>query len=101
GLDYAAVGPEHAYLSDTGRVTYVGVSDAEALAAFAKLSRDEGIIPALESAHAVAAALRLVREPDGVEEGAQVLVTLSGRGDKDLATALVALGMEDTDVTDH
>jgi tryptophan synthase beta chain len=98
GLDYAAVGPEHAHLQDTGRVSYVGVPDSAALHAFARLSRDEGIIPALESAHAVAAALSLVHDMD---EGAQVLVNLSGRGDKDLATALDALGMEDTDVTDH
>jgi tryptophan synthase beta chain len=98
GLDYAAAGPEHAYLLDIGRVSYVGVSDAAALHAFAKLSRDEGIIPALESAHAVAAALRLANE---LADGAQVLVNLSGRGDKDLATALSALGMEDSDVTDH
>lgn len=97
GLDYAAAGPEHAHLQDTGRVTYVGVSDAEALDAFALLSRFEGIIPALESAHAVAAALRLAGDFDG----GNVLVNLSGRGDKDLATALAALGMEDSDDQDR
>jgi tryptophan synthase beta chain len=93
GLDYAAAGPEHAHLQDS----YVGVPDAEALDAFALLSRFEGIIPALESAHAVAAALRLA----GDYAGGNVLVNLSGRGDKDLATALAALGMEDTDDQDQ
>ncbi len=78
-------------------MTYLGVSDAEALDAFALLSRFEGIIPALESAHAVAAALRLAAD----FEGGNVLVNLSGRGDKDLATALAALGMEDTDDEDQ
>ncbi|MDO9539979.1 MAG: pyridoxal-phosphate dependent enzyme, partial [Methanocalculus sp.] len=83
GLDYPGVGPEHAYLRDIGRAEYMCVSDAEAVAAFRLLSRTEGIIPALESAHAVAAALRLAEEMD---EGSLIAVTLSGRGDKDLAT---------------
>lgn len=85
GLDYPGVGPEHAFLRDIGRAEYVCVSDAEAVAAFRLLSGKEGIIPALESAHAVAAALRLAEEMD---EGSLIAVTLSGRGDKDLATVL-------------
>src|SRR5690606_3839389 len=77
GLDYPGVGPEHSYLKDTGRAEYVAVTDQEALAAFATLARLEGILPALESAHAVAYALRLARElsPDDV-----IIVNLSGRG---------------------
>ncbi|MFD9906466.1 tryptophan synthase subunit beta [Streptomyces sp. NPDC059063] len=88
GLDYPAAGPEHAQLKDAGRVEYVGVDDDEALDAFAALSKEEGIIPALESAHGLAAALRLAPE---LPDGAHVVVTLSGRGDKDLATAVAAL----------
>ena len=81
GLDYPAVGPEHAHLMDSGRATYVGCTDDAALAAFKALSRREGIIPALESAHAVAEALRLAEErPEAV-----IVVGLSGRGDKDMA----------------
>ncbi len=82
GLDYPAVGPEHAELARSGRVAYVRVDDAEALRAFAALSRAEGIIPALESAHAVAFACRLASE---MPRSASILVNLSGRGDKDLA----------------
>ena len=78
GLDYPGVGPEHSYLKDTGRASYEPVTDAEALAAFHLLSRQEGIIPALESAHAVALALRKAGP------GRLVLVGLSGRGDKDV-----------------
>ena len=82
GLDYPAVGPEHAHLQDTGRATYVGATDTQAFAAFRALARSEGIIPALESAHAVAHALALVEaEPDTL-----VVVGLSGRGDKDMAS---------------
>ena len=81
GLDYPAVGPEHAALAARGRVTYVAVSDAEALDAFETLSRMEGIIPALESAHALAYALKLASK---MPRGRWVLVNLSGRGDKDL-----------------
>ncbi|MDI6710975.1 MAG: tryptophan synthase subunit beta [Bacillota bacterium] len=83
GLDYPGVGPEHSYLKDTGRVTYTSATDAEALKAFSLLSRTEGIIPALESAHALAEAVRLAAEldPDKV-----ILVNLSGRGDKDVET---------------
>lgn len=84
GLDYPGVGPEHAWLHDIGRAEYLPVSDAEAMDAFLALTRAEGIIPAIESAHAIAGALRLGRElgPDAV-----LLVSLSGRGDKDVATA--------------
>jgi tryptophan synthase beta chain len=80
GLDYPAVGPEHALLHDEGRVEYTSVTDEEALAAFHLLGETEGILPALESAHAVA---WLVREAASLE-GRRVLVNLSGRGDKDL-----------------
>ena len=81
GLDYPAVGPEHAYLESTGRVEYARVSDRRALAAFRLLSRTEGILPALESAHAIAFALSLAGT---MSKRASILVNLSGRGDKDL-----------------
>lgn len=83
GLDYPSIGPEHAFLHDSGRVKYVSVSDDEALAAFQTLARLEGIIPALESAHAIAHALKVARsrKPDDF-----ILVNLSGRGDKDVDT---------------
>jgi tryptophan synthase beta chain len=81
GLDYAAVGPEHAWLRDLGRSEYAYVSDAEAVAGFRTLTRLEGIIPALESAHAVAHAITFARE---AAEGTLILINLSGRGDKDL-----------------
>ena len=83
GLDYAAVGPEHAWLRETGRAEYTHVSDGKAMEGFKSLSRWEGIIPALESAHAIAHALDLAREMD--RESA-ILVNLSGRGDKDVET---------------
>ncbi len=84
GLDYPGVGPEHAHLADIGRATYLPASDTEAMEALRLLSRTEGIIPAIESAHALAGALRLGRElgPEGI-----ILINLSGRGDKDVATA--------------
>jgi tryptophan synthase beta chain len=84
GLDYPGVGPEHAWLADLGRATYLPATDAEAMEALRLLSRTEGIIPAIESAHALAGAIRLGRElgPEGI-----ILVNLSGRGDKDVATA--------------
>ncbi len=88
GLDYPGVGPEHSYLKDSGRATYVGITDAEALEAFQTLCREEGIIPALESSHAIAHALRMARDL-GPER--TILVNLSGRGDKDLQTAADAL----------
>jgi tryptophan synthase beta chain len=83
GLDYPSIGPEHAYLHDAGRVRYVSATDTEALEAFQTLSQLEGIIPALESAHAVAHALKVAREmkPDQL-----LIVNLSGRGDKDVNT---------------
>ncbi len=92
GLDYPAVGPEHAYLAETGRATYEPVTDAEAMEAFRLLCRTEGIIPAIESAHALAGARRL-GERLGPE--AVILVNLSGRGDKDVDTAATYFGLVD------
>ena len=88
GLDYPSIGPEHAFLHDAGRVEYVSASDAEALQAFQTLSQLEGIIPALESSHAVAHALKISGEmkPDEI-----VIVNLSGRGDKDVNTVADAI----------
>ncbi|MFO1294052.1 MAG: tryptophan synthase subunit beta [Rubrivivax sp.] len=83
GLDYPGVGPEHAYLKDCGRAEYVTITDAEALAAFHRLCRSEGIIPALESSHAVAYAMKLAAT---MRPQQHLLVNLSGRGDKDIAT---------------
>jgi tryptophan synthase beta chain len=90
GLDYPGVGPQHAWLHDTGRATYAPVTDGEAMDAFALLCRTEGIIPAIESAHALAGALTVGRDlgPDGI-----VLVNLSGRGDKDVDTAAAWFGV--------
>jgi tryptophan synthase beta chain len=89
GLDYPGVGPEHAWLKDTGRAEYHSVTDAEAMSAFMLLSRTEGIIPAIESAHALAGVLKLGKElgPDGL-----IVVCLSGRGDKDMDTAATYFG---------
>jgi tryptophan synthase beta chain len=83
GLDYPGVGPEHAWLKDTGRAEYVGVTDEEAMEAFHALTRMEGILPALESSHAIAYGMKLASEmrPDQT-----VLINLSGRGDKDVQT---------------
>jgi tryptophan synthase beta chain len=92
GLDYAAVGPEHAWLRDIGRAEYVSASDAEALDAFGSLSRLEGILPALESAHAVAFARRLAAD---LGPGRNILVNLSGRGDKDVQTVARHLAVEE------
>jgi tryptophan synthase beta chain len=91
GLDYPGVGPEHAYLNDIGRAEYVGCTDDEALAAFHRLCRTEGIIPALESSHAVAYGMKLAAtmRPDQ-----HVLVNLSGRGDKDINTVAKLAGLE-------
>ncbi len=94
GLDYPAVGPEHAYLHQTGRGTYEPVTDAEAMEAFALLCKTEGIIPAIESAHALAGALRSIpalRSELGREP--VVVVNLSGRGDKDMHTAIEYFGL--------
>ena len=90
GLDYPGVGPEHAWLHDSGRAVYEPVNDDEAMAAFALLSRTEGIIPAIETAHGLAGAMRIGRElgPDAV-----IIVNLSGRGDKDVATAARWFGL--------
>ncbi len=90
GLDYPSVGPEHAYLHDTGRAEYRPIVDAEAMEAFALLCRTEGIIPAIESSHALAGALQVGRElgPEAV-----ILVSLSGRGDKDVDTAARWFGL--------
>jgi len=89
GLDYPAVGPEHAHLKECGRAEYVGATDQEALDAFAALARSEGIIPAFESAHAVAYALKLADERG---DNPILLVNVSGRGDKDMASAQKLLG---------
>ncbi len=90
GLDYPAVGPEHAHLKDSGRATYVGITDVEALAAFQMLASSEGILCAFESAHALAQALKMAEEPSSSER--ILLVGLSGRGDKDVAQAQTILG---------
>ena len=90
GLDYAAIGPEHAWLRDLGRAEYAYVTDAEALDAFRQLARLEGILPALESSHAIAYAQRLARD---LGPSATVLVNLSGRGDKDVHTVEKQLGL--------
>jgi tryptophan synthase beta chain len=89
-LDYAAVGPEHAYLREIGRSEYTYVEDEQALSAFQDLAHFEGILPALESAHAVAEAIRIAPE---MSPSQILLVNLSGRGDKDLDTVTRALGM--------
>ena len=81
GLDYPGVGPEHSYLNDIGRAQYVSITDAEALEAFHTLSRTEGIIPALESAHAVAYAMKLAPQ---MSKDSILVINLSGRGDKDV-----------------
>jgi tryptophan synthase beta chain len=91
GLDYPGVGPEHAYYRDTGRFEFVAVTDAEALEGFQTLTRLEGIMPALESAHAVAHAMRLART---LPRSAAIVVGLSGRGDKDVHVVAQALGTD-------
>ncbi|MBV8033333.1 MAG: tryptophan synthase subunit beta [Betaproteobacteria bacterium] len=90
GLDYPGVGPEHAWLKDTGRAEYVGVTDEEALKAFHELCHCEGIIPALESAHAIAQAMKMA---PGLPKSAILLVNLSGRGDKDMHTVAERSGI--------
>jgi tryptophan synthase beta chain len=96
GLDYPGVGPEHSYLADIGRVSYEPITDSEAMEAFRLLCRTEGIIPAIESSHALAGAIkvgqRLAAEAGGADAAGKaadkiVIVNLSGRGDKDVATA--------------
>ena len=90
GLDYPGVGPEHAYLNDIGRAEYRPVTDAQAMEAFALLCKTEGIIPAIESAHALAGTMQVGKElgPDAI-----LLVNLSGRGDKDVQTAAEYFGI--------
>nr|WP_048060524.1 tryptophan synthase subunit beta [Methanothermus fervidus] len=92
GLDYPGVGPEHAYLKDIGRVKYVSVNDDEALRGFKLLSKYEGIMPALESAHAVALAEKYAKKPEN--KGKTIVINLSGRGDKDMFIVAKALGVE-------
>jgi tryptophan synthase beta chain len=92
GLDFPSVGPEHAYLRDTGRAEYVSVTDREALEAFVELSVKEGIIPALESAHALAYALKMARSNPDKEQ--KLIVNLSGRGDKDIFQVAARLEKE-------
>lgn len=91
GLDYPGVGPEHAWLKDTGRANYVAVTDEEALEAFHRLTRTEGIIPALESSHAIAQAMKLA--PD-LDRDKILLINLSGRGDKDMHTVAAKEGLK-------
>ena len=91
GLDYPGVGPEHAWLKDTGRAQYAAVTDSEALAAFHQLTRIEGIMPALESSHALAYATRLAA---GMDKDRVIVVNLSGRGDKDVHTIAALEGIE-------
>ena len=91
GLDYPGVGPEHAILNDTGRAEYRSITDAEAMGAFSLLSKSEGIIPAIETAHALAGAMKVGKElgPDAI-----LLINLSGRGDKDVQTAAKYFGID-------
>ena len=91
GLDYPGVGPEHAYYKESGRAEYVTVTDEEALEAFHLLSRTEGILPALESAHALAHAKKIAPSIRGDEI---VIINLSGRGDKDVQSVAVRAGVE-------
>jgi tryptophan synthase beta chain len=90
GLDYPGVGPEHAYLKDSGRARYFGVTDKEALEAFHELTRVEGIMPALETSHAIAYAKKLARE---LGRDKVIVVNLSGRGDKDIHTVATFEGI--------
>lgn len=90
GLDYPGVGPEHSYLKDTGRAVYQTATDREALEAFTFLTRTEGIIPALESSHAVAAGMKLARE---IKKDEIIVINISGRGDKDIHTVAQAMGV--------
>src|SRR5690606_7737706 len=98
GLDYPGVGPEHAWLASTGRAEYRPVTDAQAMEAFRLLSRTEGIIPAIESAHALAGAMLLGEELAAAgRQDAVLLVNLSGRGDKDVETAAQWFGLLEED----
>jgi len=90
GLDYPGVGPEHAYLKETGRAEYLSVTDDEALEGFQLLARTEGILPALESSHAIAALARVAAK---LPDGAVIVANVSGRGDKDMNTIAKRLGV--------
>lgn len=90
-LDYPGIGPEHSFLKDVGRAEYFAVTDAEALEAFQRLSKLEGIIPALETSHAIAFLDQLCPT---LADGTRVVLNCSGRGDKDVNTAIKALGMQ-------
>src|SRR5699024_10800037 len=96
GLDYPGVGPEHSHLKTTGRAQYVSITDEEALNAFQVLSKTEGIIPALESAHAVAYAIKLAKE---LPTSASIVICLSGRGDKDVHQVQDFLGGKTDELT--
>jgi tryptophan synthase beta chain len=100
GLDYPGVGPEHAWLADSGRVVYEPVTDTEAMDAFRVLAQTEGIIPAIESAHAIAGALRLGKAWESSDPGRTILISLSGRGDKDVDTAARWFGVVTDSATD-
>ena len=91
GLDYPGVGPEHSYLKETGRATYVAVTDQEALDAFRELTLSEGIIPALESAHAVA---YVMKTAPAMKEGSIIIINVSGRGDKDIQIVAERMGIK-------
>lgn len=91
GLDYPGVGPEHSFLKDMGRVNYVVIDDDEALQAFRILTKCEGIIPALESSHAIAYGLKLAKT---MGQDKSIIINLSGRGDKDLHTVMTVDGIE-------
>ena len=91
GLDYPGVGPEHAWLKDVGRANYVAVTDDEALEAFHRLTRTEGIIPALESSHAIAWAIKMAPQ---MNKDQTLLINLSGRGDKDMHTVAAREGLK-------
>jgi len=90
-LDYPGVGPEHAFLKDSGRATYVSVTDKQAMEAFFELSKSEGIIPALESSHAVYEGMQIAKR---LGPGKDVLINLSGRGDKDMMTVAKYMGIQ-------
>ncbi|MBT4746787.1 MAG: tryptophan synthase subunit beta, partial [Candidatus Thioglobus sp.] len=91
GLDYPGVGPEHAYLKDSGRAQYVAITDKEALDAFHTLTKVEGILPALESSHAVAYGIKLAQTLD---KDKHIIINLSGRGDKDIHTIAEIEGIQ-------
>jgi tryptophan synthase beta chain len=98
GLDYPGVGPEHSFLREQGLATYVTATDEEALAALERLARSEGIIPALETSHAVAEAIRLAPT---LPRESTIVVCLSGRGDKDMETVATARGVALRDPAQH